>query len=200
MNLRGAIYLRQLKTAEILSFSLFRVPLQKIRWHMGNITFKRLQKSEYSDFSNDAITIFSIAVAETFGETMDSDNDIESSLSNPDSEVFAVYDDGEKVGGVAVKVDKNNQCNWLDLLYIYPDKHGKGLGLRICQSLEELYPETKVWRLITLYFEKRNIHFYVNKCGFKIVEFFNKHHRDPNRISNGTDYQDEYFVFEKVLE
>lgn len=70
---------------------------------MGNITFKRLQKSEYSDFSNDAITIFSIAVAETFGETMDSDNDIESSLSNPDSEVFAVYDDGEKVGGVAVK-------------------------------------------------------------------------------------------------
>ena len=44
---------------------------------MGNITFKRLQKSEYSSFSNEAITIFSIAVAETFGETMDNDNDIE---------------------------------------------------------------------------------------------------------------------------
>ena len=54
---------------------------------MGNITFKRLQKSEYSSFSNEAITIFSIAVAETFGETMDNDNDIESSLNNPDSEV-----------------------------------------------------------------------------------------------------------------
>lgn len=167
---------------------------------MGNITFKRLQKSEYSDFSNDAMTIFSIAVAEAFGETMDSDTDIESSLNDPDSEFFAVYDDGEKVGGVAVKVDKGNQCNWLDLLYIYPDKHGKGIGLRVCRSLEELYPETKVWRLITPYFEKRNIHFYVNKCGFKIVEFFNKRHRDPNRTSNGADYQDEYFVFEKVLE
>ena len=59
---------------------------------MGNITFKRLQKSEYSSFSNEAITIFSIAVAETFGETMDNDNDIESSLNNPDSEVFAVYE------------------------------------------------------------------------------------------------------------
>ena len=91
---------------------------------MGNITFKRLQKSEYSSFSNEAITIFSIAVAETFGETMDNDNDIESSLNNPDSEVFAVYENDEKIGGVAIKIDKSDQCNWLDLFYIYPTKFG----------------------------------------------------------------------------
>ena len=167
---------------------------------MENITFKRLQKSEYSSFSNEAITIFSIAVAETFGETMDNDNDIESSLNNPDSEVFAVYEGDEKVGGIAVKVDAENQCHWLDLFYIYPNKHGKGLGVRIIQSLEDLYPEAKVWRLITPYFEKRNIHFYVNKCGFKIVEFFNKYHRDPYRVSNGVAYQEEYFIFEKRIE
>ena len=26
----------------------------------------------------------------------------------------------------------------------------------------------------------RNIHFYVNKCGFHIVEFFNEHHPDTS--------------------
>ena len=30
------------------------------------------------------------------------------------------------------------------------------------------------------YFEVRNIHFYVNKCGFHIVEFFNEHHPDTS--------------------
>ena len=30
------------------------------------------------------------------------------------------------------------------------------------------------WELVTPYFEVRNIHFYVNKCGFHIVEFFNE--------------------------
>jgi hypothetical protein len=32
----------------------------------------------------------------------------------------------------------------------------------------------------TLYFEQRNIHFYVNKCGFSIVEFFHPGHPDPH--------------------
>lgn len=166
---------------------------------MRKITFRQLEESEYSDFSKETIAIFSIAVAEAFGQTMDSDNDIESSLNNSETEVYAIYDNDEKVGGIAIRTDGENQCNWLDLFYIYPDKHGKGLGTDIWQAIERKYPETKVWRLITPYFEKRNIHFYVNKCGFKIVEFFNKAHRDPNRPMGGADFHDEYFVFEKRI-
>lgn len=52
---------------------------------MREITFRQLKESEYSDFSKETIAIFSIAVAEAFGETMDSDNDIESSLNNPET-------------------------------------------------------------------------------------------------------------------
>ena len=33
---------------------------------------------------------------------------------------------------------------------------------------------------MTPYFEKRNIHFYVNKCGFKIVAFYNERNPDPH--------------------
>ena len=33
---------------------------------------------------------------------------------------------------------------------------------------------------MTPYFEKRNIHFYVNKCGLKIVAFYNERNPDPH--------------------
>lgn len=38
-----------------------------------------------------------------------------------------------------------------------------------------------------------NIHFYVNRCGFHIVEFFNKYHQDPNDSEMNAKKQDEQF-------
>ena len=56
----------------------------------------------------------------------------------------------------------------------------------------------------TPYFEKRNIHFYINKCGFHAVEFFSPMHPDPNPPEeNGEacpdEGPDEMFRFEKVM-
>ena len=172
---------------------------------MANITFKKLVEQEYAKFRADVKEIFSIAVIETFGnpdhqEEIIPDNDIDLSLYNPQYEALAVYAEGEKVGGVVIKIDSQTGINWLDLFYVYPDKHGQGLGLQIWKGLEKRYPNTKAWRLITPYFEKRNIHFYVNKCGFKIVEFFNKAHRDSSIPSGRSDFHDEYFIFEKVMD
>ena len=62
-----------------------------------------------------------------------------------------------------------------------------------------MYPETKVWELVTPCFEKRNIHFYVNKCGFHIVEYFNAHHKNPDYPDSGYEYRAEYFRFEKLM-
>ena len=60
---------------------------------------------------------------------------------------------------------------------------------------------------VTPYFEKRNIHFYVNRCGFHIVEFYNSHHHDPNDPDSqeASDEQDDQFPegmfrFEKRIE
>jgi len=46
----------------------------------------------------------------------------------------------------------------------------------------------------------------VNKCGFHIVEFFNKHHPDPNEPRESNDEMDEVydemdgmFRFQKVI-
>ena len=50
------------------------------------------------------------------------------------------------------------------------------IGYAAWCSIEKLHPEVTVWETITPYFETRNIHFYVNRCGFYIVEYLNKHH------------------------
>lgn len=58
-----------------------------------------------------------------------------------------------------------------------------------------------MWETVTPCFEKRNIHFYVNKCGFKITEYYNKYHPDPNQThNNNTDENDDMFKFEKYME
>lgn len=64
---------------------------------------------------------------------------------------------------------------------------------------EEKYPETKIWETHTPYFETRNIHFYVNRYGFHIVEFFNPQHPEkaaPPEMPGG----ELFFRFEKVMQ
>ena len=61
-----------------------------------------------------------------------------------------------------------------------PKAHSKGIGYAAWNAVEQLHPEVKVLETVTPYFEKRNIHFYVNRCGFHIVEFYNSHHPDSN--------------------
>ena len=168
------------------------------------ITFVKIEKSDYNDFCADVCEIFSFAVIETFGKPESGKEIIEHDeilgiISDPECETYAVYADGIKVGGISIKANAATLHNSAELFYIYPEYHGKGLGYQIWQAIERLYPNTKVWRLITPYFEKRNIHFYVNKCGFKIVEFFNKAHVDPTRSLTGEACHDEYFIFEKVM-
>ena len=61
----------------------------------------------------------------------------------------------------------------------------------------------RLWETVTPYFEKRNIHFYVNRCGFHIVEFFNSHHPDPNDPDVSEQMNEQFpegmFRFEKVM-
>ena len=106
----------------------------------------------------------------------------------------------EKVGGVVISVveDKGE----LELLFVSPKAHSKGIGFKAWCEVEQLHPEVTVWETVTPYFEKRNIHFYVNRCGFHIVEFFNSHHPDPNdhETSPESEDNDGMFRFQKVMQ
>lgn len=70
------------------------------------------------------------------------------------------------------------------------------MGARAWEAVESLHPETRVWETCTPYFDKRNIHFYVNRCGFQIVEFFHAGHPDQQHPESGPD---EMFRFQKVM-
>ncbi len=62
----------------------------------------------------------------------------------------------------------------------------------------------RIWETVTPYFEKRNIHFYVNRCGFHIVEFFNSRHPDPNDPDPAEEPDEQFpegtFRFEKRMD
>ncbi len=116
-------------------------------------------------------------------------------------EAYRIMEDGQPVGGVVIKVD--GERGDLELLFVSPKEHSKGIGYAAWCAVERLHPEVTVWQTVTPYFEKRNIHFYVNRCGFHIVEFFNSHHPDPNACDacQETDehFSDGMFRFEKKI-
>lgn len=96
-----------------------------------------------------------------------------------------------------MQIDSATNHNSLDLLFVDGNHKGKGLGLTIWQAIEQAYPDTEVWETHTPHFEVRNIHFYVNKCGFQIVEFFNPAHP----MEHVPDFPDAelFFRFEKRM-
>ena len=108
----------------------------------------------------------------------------------------------EVVGGMILKIDKQNANGELEILFIKPDAHSKGFGQAAWKAIEILHPEISVWETMTPYFEKRNIHFYVNRLGFHIVEFWNKYQRGPavpEDIDENWSDDDEMFLFRKII-
>ena len=166
------------------------------------VTLEVAKEDELSQFKKDLQESFAVTVIEEFGSIdggpIPSEEEIEENFNAPGACVYHILSKGERVGGVVVSIDEETQHNSLDLLFITKGKGCKGIGYKAWKAIEEMYPETKVWETHTPAFEKRNIHFYVNKCGFKIVEYlsekYNKPHGDEE-LPGGEDF----FRFEKVM-
>ena len=170
-----------------------------------NVILRVAQESELDKFKTDLQEAFRISAEKEFAHALDepipSDSDFEESLKYTGAIVYQVILDDNLIGGAIVAIDEETQHNKLLLFFIATSCHGRGVGYKAWKAIEKMHPRTKVWETATPYFEKRNIHFYVNKCGFKIVEYFNKYHPNPN---NKPDYNfdeedDEMFKFEKRM-
>ena len=134
------------------------------------------------------------------GEEVISRKTIERSIDGENTEAYRIVLNGQKVGGVVLQIDKEAAKGDLELLFVLPECHSKGIGQAAWKAVEAMHPEIRVWETITPYFEKRNIHFYVNRCGFHIVEFWNKHHHGPavpEEMEENWSEEDEMFVFRK---
>lgn len=130
-------------------------------------------------------------------------SDVEEAFNEKNTEAYFAEIDGKRVGGVIISINDKTGYNSLQFLYVKLEFQNKGNGLKIWKAIENLYPKTKVWETHTPYFDKRNIHFYVNRCGFKIVEFFNHKHKDLHKIGKDIcDIPEEnnyLFRFEKEI-
>lgn len=164
---------------------------------MANVELLPLEQSDREQFIKDNQEAFNYGALEEFGRRDDhfeEDGEIISRETIGNSidggEAYRIMQDGRPVGGVVIKV--NGERGDLDLLFVSPHVHSKGIGYAAWCAVEKLHPEVKVWETVTPYFEKRNIHFYVNRCGFHIVEFFNSRHHDPND-PDASEQMDENF-------
>lgn len=175
---------------------------------MTDIRLVPLRPGDREQFILDNQEAFNYGALEEFGLRDDhleedgqiiSRKTIEQSIDN--GKAYRIMRGDEKVGGVVVKVDGNH--GELELLFTSPKVHSKGIGYAAWREIENLYPEVEVWETVTPYFETRNIHFYVNRCGFHIVEFFNKYHPEPDECDdqdgNTENDMDGMFRFQKIM-
>ena len=177
---------------------------------MAGITLTPLTDADRERFILDNQRAFKYGAMEEFGLRDNRDEEDGEIISREtiqrcikDGAAYRIREDGRSVGGIVLRIDEKTQHNHLDLLFVCPEAHSKGIGFAAWKEAEQLYPDTKVWEICTPYFETRNIHFYVNKCSFHIVEFFNCKHPDPHDPETGEEENYEegggMFRFEKQM-
>lgn len=160
-----------------------------------------LEESDREQFISDNQEAFRSGAMEEFGvrdNHMEEPGEIISratiEASIDSGQAFRIMHNAKKVGGVVLSIDGSH--GELELLFVSPAEHSRGIGYAAWCEIEKMFPEVTVWETCTPYFETRNIHFYVNRCGFHIVEFFNSHHpdlNDPDPQMNGhSDKPDDF--------
>ena len=162
-----------------------------------------IEPKELTQYKSDMQEAFQKGFEDAFGKTdavILPEKDIDQSLNAEGSAVYKAVVDGEMVGGAVVIINESTQHNHLDLLFVKNGVQSNGIGKKIWFELERIYPNTKVWETCTPYFDKRNIHFYVNVCGFHITEFFNEKHPMPDTPDDFVgDGNEGMFAFKKQI-
>ena len=121
-----------------------------------DIDFVLVEERAFGDFAKETAAVFSIAVVEHFGNAAGRNavplDEVEKSLRKRGSVVYAVFYHGQKIGGVVLNINPETRHNSMELFYILPAFHGRGLGEIVWREIERRYPETRVWELVTPYF------------------------------------------------
>ena len=170
-----------------------------------NLQLKKITLQEAGFFQRKMTESFQTGVLERFGDInaapIPPEDDLPNSLRHPDTDVWAVMLDGVPAGAAVIGKAEAPRKYSLELFFIFREFMNRKIGFQAWRTIEERYPEAEVWETHTPYFERRNIHFYVNKCGFRIVEFFSDLHREEHDLTE--EFKDRntagFFRFEKIM-
>ena len=193
-----------MKTAEDAQSSFLKTTIMDVK-------LIPLREDDREQFIIDNQRAFKFGAQEEFGmrddrmeegEEVISRKTIERCLDGDQAEAYRIVHDGEVVGGLILQIDRQNAKGELEILFIKPEAHSKGLGQATWRAVEAMHPEIRIWETMTPYFEKCNIHFYVNRLGFHIVEFWNKYRHGPavpEDMEEDWSEDDEMFFFRKII-
>ena len=158
-----------------------------------------VEKADLPKFKTDMQEAFQLGAAaweENLDEEILPESHINKSLSAKGSIAYKAVVDGELLGGAIVAI--NGEHGDLDFLYVKSGTQSKGIGQMIWNAIEEKHPEVILWETCTPYFDTRKLPFYIDRCGFSVVEFYNPKHISPN-APEGDDGSDLFFRFEKRM-
>lgn len=120
-------------------------------------------------------------------------------LESQGAEVYRIMIGDAPIGGVVIHT-AGETAGTLDLLFVTPCAQGCGIGSAAWEAVERHHPGVVIWETTAACFERQNLHFLVNCCGFHIVEYYNRRNPNPNAsdLSPATA-REEVFRFEKVF-
>ena len=154
-----------------------------------DIKLELLKPEDEEQFIKDNQTAFNYGAEQYFNEQeleeqheedgqIISRETIINSIHHEGSLPYRIIADNKKVGGIIINLQ--DDFGELEIFFVIPSCESRGVGQAAWKEIERLHPQIKTWETVTPYFEKRNIHFYVNKLGFHIVEFYNEFNKDVN--------------------
>lgn len=169
-----------------------------------NIKLKKIEPQEIDLLKNEMKKSFTQGVIDRFGNPsaapIPSDSDITKVLNDSCCDIFIITADSAPAGAAIIKHEPNHRYS-LELFFIFKDFLNKKIGSAAWQEIEGNYPDAEAWETCTPYFERRNIHFYLHKCGFKITDFFSEYHKEEHDLTE--KFKDVntsgFFRFEKIM-
>ena len=112
---------------------------------MSVITLTRLTDDDREQFILDNQRAFRYGAMEEFGmrdDHLEEDGEIISRRTIVNSidggAAYRIREDGRIVGGLVLKIDEETQHNELELLFVNPEVHSKGIGYAAWQEAERL--------------------------------------------------------------
>ncbi|NLW70898.1 MAG: GNAT family N-acetyltransferase [Eubacteriaceae bacterium] len=106
----------------------------------------------------------------------------------PKATSYCIHLEGVLIGAIILFIYEGIHSGHLGCIFLDPEYCGRGLGTRVWNKVEAAYPSVKKWTTETPAVSYRNHRFYINNCGFHVVE-----------VQGGRDRFEAQFKLEKVI-
>lgn len=161
-----------------------------------------LQDEQVATFKHDMQEAFQRGAEAYFGAAYGEvlpERDIDESLAQANSVAYAALVDGQMIGGAIISTSPEGTRGDLEFLYVKTGTQSRGVGSAIWEAIESRHPEELRWETLTPYFDRRNVYFYLNVCGFHAVEFLRDGDNPRLDGAEAVTHNEGMLRFEKVV-